>query len=63
MDIEHYSFLTRKQVFLLELHADLGIDQPASQVVWYGILLVAHVSHPVIGVDVIDAKQVQTVHS
>ena len=36
---------------------------PARQVVGYGVLLVGHVRHPVVGADVGDVEQVEAVHA
>ena len=44
-----------------EFHAQLGVDESACQVVGYGVLLVADVSHPVVGVDVVDAEEVEAI--
>ena len=43
----------------LELHPCVHLS--ASQIIWYGILLIRYISNPVERVDVVDAEQVQTV--
>ena len=48
---------------LLELHTQLSIDQSSCQVVGHGVLLVAHVGHPVVGVYVVNAKEVEAVNA
>ena len=48
-------------LFFLKLHRHPTIYLSSSEVVWNGILLSGDVCHPVIRVDVIDTKEVQTV--
>ena len=47
----------------LKLHRHPTIYLSSSEVVWNGILLSCDVCHPIIRVDVIDTKEVQTVQT
>ena len=47
----------------LKLHRHPTIYLSSSKVVWNGILLSSDVCHPIIRVDVIDTKEVQTVQT
>ena len=49
--------------FFLKLHRHPTIYLSSSEVVWNGILLSGDVCHPIIRVDVIDTKEVQTVQT
>ena len=47
----------------LKLHRHPTIYLSSSKVVWNGILLSGDVCHPIIRVDVVDTKEVQTVQT
>jgi len=47
---------------LSELEEHAAVDLSACQVVGYGILLVGDVGNPVVGVDVVDAEEVEAVY-
>ena len=51
------------EAFFLKLHRPPTIYLSSSKVVWNGILLSGDVCHPIIRVDVIDTKEVQTVQT
>ena len=50
-------------LLFLKLHRYPTIYLSSSKVVWHGILLSGDVCHPIIRVDVIDTKEVQTVQT
>ncbi len=50
-------------LLFLKLHRHPTIYLSSSKVVWNGILLSGDVCHPIIRVDVIDTKEVQTVQT
>ena len=47
----------------LKLYQHFCVDLASCQVVGHGILLVGDVSNPIIAVDIVDAKDVQTVNT
>lgn len=49
--------------FCSEFSQDAEIQLSAREIVWDGILLVGHVGNPVIRVHVVDAKEVEAVHT
>ena len=51
------------RLLFLKLHRYPTIYLSSSEVVWNGILLSSDVCHPIIRVDVIDTKEVQTVQT
>ena len=51
------------RLLFLKLHRHPTIYLSSSEVVWNGILLSGDVCHPIIRVDVIDTKEVQTVQT
>ena len=50
-------------LLFLKLHRHPTIYLSSSKVVWNGILLSGDVCHPIIRVDIIDTKEVQTVQT
>ena len=45
----------------LEIYLRFHVDLASREIVGHGILLVGHIGHPVVGIDVVDAEEVQTV--
>ena len=50
-------------LLFLKLHRHPTIYLSSSEVVWNGILLSGDVCHPIIRIDVVDTKEVQTVQT
>ena len=48
--------------FQLEIHPQFKVELAAGEVVWHAILVIVNVCNPVVGVHVVKAKEVQTLH-
>ena len=48
---------------LLELHQYACVDEAAGEVIGYGVVIVVDVLYPIVGVDIVDAQQVECVNA
>ena len=48
---------------VLELDEYAGIDAPTRKIVGYGIIVVFRIGNPIIGIDVVDAEQVEGIYA
>ena len=48
---------------VLELDEYAGIDAPTRKIVGYGIIVVFRIGNPIVGVDVVDAEQVEGIYA
>ena len=48
---------------ILKLHEHTGIHLPTREIVRHGVLMVRHVGDPIVGIDVVDAEEIQAINA